>query len=37
MPVRDIGGVRAWLCAAEGPLLAEDRNLSESMFGQEPF
>ena len=29
MTVRDVGGMRAWLCAAEGPSLAEDRNLSD--------
>ena len=36
MTVRDIGGVRAWLCAAKGPSLAEDRNLSDltgELFG----
>ncbi|MDB5463146.1 MAG: alpha/beta hydrolase [Phenylobacterium sp.] len=36
MTVREIGGVQAWLCAAEGPSLAEDRNLSDligELFG----
>jgi Domain of unknown function (DUF4180) len=36
MTVRDIGGVRAWLCPAEGPSLAEDRNVSDligELFG----
>jgi hypothetical protein len=36
MTVREIGGMRAWLCAPEGPSLAEDRNLSDligELFG----
>ncbi|HEX4709956.1 DUF4180 domain-containing protein [Phenylobacterium sp.] len=36
MTAREIGGLQAWLCAAEGPSLAEDRNLSDligELFG----